>query len=108
MNQKKIFLKFRSLIHNLRARKNMYVSDNTYISLVSFIDGYLFGVKDLYDIDISYDFKKWLEKKIDRHFTIVWSIYIVQYLCNKDEAMAEEKLFNLLEEYLEDKNTPFC
>lgn len=88
------------LVYNLKKRSNMYLLDETYNGLVSFIMGYQFAVLQNLKEDNSDKFQNWLRQKFEIHFSVHWSIFILNEMSDKDEFQARIYLLDLLEEFL--------
>ncbi|MEN7550411.1 hypothetical protein AAG747_21005 [Rapidithrix thailandica] len=98
-----IYLKFKVLILNLRNRRGIYLFDNTYKGLTSFLMGYQLGIENSSEIQLSDEFQNWLRGKFNSHFSIHWSSFIFQELAEKNEQKASVLLLDLLDEFLECK-----
>jgi hypothetical protein len=88
------------IIEQLKKRRGMYVFDNSYNSLISFLVGYLLAIRDLEVRDISLSFQKWLQDKEGKYFSVHWSRYILVELSKNDENTAKKKMLELFELYL--------
>lgn len=99
----KNLLAIKNLLINLKTRKNLYVFDNSYSSLTSFLVGYILAIRDSTSDDLSEEFKKWLEAKEQKEFAIHWSGYILLEMSNNDSLIAEQNLISLWEEFIKMK-----
>lgn len=77
----------------------MYLFDDTYNGMVSYLMGYLYAVMEITEEDVSDEFQKWLVNKVGSSFSTHWSNYIYVEMAKKDEKTAKEILLNLLEDF---------
>ncbi|MCD6068815.1 MAG: hypothetical protein K0S33_3641 [Bacteroidetes bacterium] len=94
---------FKNIIGNLQSSRNIYI-DNSYSSLISFVEGYGICFRECHGVDVNSAFRNWLRTKFKRDFSSHWSIYILNYVAHKDEKAATEKLFGYWNEFLESYN----
>lgn len=94
---------FRKLLWNLKNRRSMYIFDSKYMSLIHYIDGFNLAVKNIYSIDIISEFHAWLKTREHYKFSTHWGIYILKYMSLENEKNAIENIFNLLEEFINEK-----
>ncbi len=80
----------------------MYVIGDSYDALSSFITGYCLGIRDIRGYDFAKEFQSWLRLKEKRHFSMMWSAYILAEMSDSDEELAERNLFRLLKEFIAD------
>lgn len=92
--------KFELMIDGLRNRRLMIVSDTSYISLTNFLTGYDLGLRDSVGRSLLSEFQKWLRVKVNHHFSLSWSAYILHEMALGDEVVAQNMLFELLTEFL--------
>ncbi len=78
----------------------MYVANDSYRNLTSFMVGYGVCYSDNFQADLYSDFKKWLFQKEGHKFSISWPEYILTEMAEGDEKIASQILFNLFHEYL--------
>lgn len=78
----------------------MYIFNDSYAALVSFIMGYTDSVCDFLEVNIDGQFQEWLRKKYKRHFALHWSGYILVELSKNDEKIACSSLLSLWEEFV--------
>jgi hypothetical protein len=90
----------KNILLQLKNREGMYIHAG-YISLLDFIEGYLFCYKDLKNINVSNNFQMWLHSKLNVKFSLRWGYYFLQILAKNDEKKAKEILFDYWDEYLE-------
>lgn len=62
--------KFKELLHHMQPRLGMYIADQDFPSLVSFLDGYLICYKDATGVDVVTEFREWMFVKYKRHFAL--------------------------------------
>ncbi len=93
----------KSILWHLENRRSMYI-DNSYFSLINFIQGYCICYRDFSKIDISANFQDWLRKKEGKYFALHWGTYILTELSNKNEQLAIEKLFIFWNEFIDETN----
>ena len=93
------------IVNELKNRRGMFVFDNSYNSLSSFLIGYMCATNNYSsnDMNISYEFRNWLEKKEGAHSSLHWSFYILNKIANKNEEMACQILIELLDEFCQEK-----
>ena len=82
----------------------MYLFDNTYNGLISFLTGYFIAVMQYSEEDWSGDFQNWLRNKAGNHFSIHWSGYILSEMSANDEVLARNNLLDLFDEFLNSKS----
>lgn len=89
----------KELIQHLKTRGNMYLFDETYTSLVSFISGYAYGRSEGDGINVDRAFQSWMRAKYNKEFSIHWSHYILSELASDDPRRAKELVLELYEEF---------
>ena len=93
-----------SIIDRLKNRRGMYIFDNSYNSLASFLIGYISAINDYNsDINISNEFRNWLHKREGIHTSLHWSAYILNECAKKNEEKACQILIELLYEFCQEK-----
>jgi len=91
---------FHSLIINLKQRRGMYVFDDSYNSLSSFLIGYLLARETHSEHQISNQFQEWLWSREKKHFSLHWTSYVLNEMANGDENQACDLILDLFEEFL--------
>lgn len=96
-----IYSEMKELVEHLKIRSKMYVFDNTYNSLVSFLMGYQYAFLKSSGIDLSNEFQNWLRKEFETYFSVHWSSFILTELANGEEDKAKIILLNSLDDFLQ-------
>jgi uncharacterized membrane protein len=92
------------IIGNLKLKSGMYLFDNTYRGLTSFLMGYCQGVLEATGQDISEQFQGWLREKQQSYFSIHWSTYVLSEMSDNNSEQARELLLSLLEDFVRTSN----
>lgn len=91
--------KLSDIIFHLRTRPESYLLGyDSYASLVCFLIGFGEGTKES-GRNIMSEFDNWLQKKVEKKFSIHWSGYILKEMCGKNEEKATSQLLRLMEEF---------
>jgi hypothetical protein len=93
--------KIRKYLIHVRDRSLMYVTDRSYLTLSTFIDGVLSGMAIGYGKDYFEGINPWMSERFGQKSSSVWTFYIWQLLAKEDEERAKQLLFEVLFEYLE-------
>ncbi|MDH7447318.1 hypothetical protein [Aquimarina sp. 2201CG14-23] len=94
--------KLKNIVYHLKIRKGMYLLDkNSYSSLASFLIGFSLGISEQ-DKNILDDFHDWLQVREEKNFSLNWSSYILNELCNGNEKKAGELTLELMEDFTND------
>jgi hypothetical protein len=91
---------FKNIIGNLQSRRNIYI-DDSYASLVSFVEGYGICFRECSGLDVNRAFLNFLWAKFQRQFSSHWGNYILNFIAHKDEKVASEKLLAYWNEFLQ-------
>jgi hypothetical protein len=90
---------FANLLFNLKNRRSMYLFDDTYAGLATYLMGYFQGVQEISGKTPNQAFQEWLIAKQGNHFSLHWSRYILQEMVGNDPIQAIDTLLELLEEF---------
>ncbi len=104
----KSLTKFKGIVNDIKARRSMFIFDDSYTSLASFLIGYCLALKELEDYDVSMSIQEWLRGKVGTHFSVHWTYYILNHLAKRNEDIAEKVLFELLDEFFNLKIKELC
>ncbi|WP_062053198.1 hypothetical protein [Aquimarina longa] len=92
--------KLKNIIKHLKERKEMYLFGNdSYSTLISFLIGFSIGAVEG-DKNILNEFDDWLQVKEGKSFSLHWSSYILNELCNSDEEKAGKMVLELMEDFI--------
>lgn len=94
-----MYTRFKTLPFNLKNRRSMYLFDDTYAGLATYLIGYFQGVQETSDEMLDQAFQEWLIVKQGNHFSLHWSRYILQEMLGNDPTQAIDTLLELLEEF---------
>jgi len=91
-------MKMSEALINFCNRPHVYITKLDYSNHVDFITGLMIGN------NTSKIFISFLQEKYKTHFSVHWSIYILNELSSKNEKIALEKLFALIKDFSSSMN----
>ena len=94
-------MELKELIINMEKRPQMYITNLNIHILSTFIDGYLFGKKDLTSMEAIFQksFSEWIVNYYDASLQKAWNETIYYYEGNHNKSM--EAFFNLYKRWYE-------
>lgn len=97
-----MYKKIEDILEILVNKPKMVILDDDFKSLKYFIEGYLLGLGDAYEINLMKDISEWLMIRIDKKFSVFWSNYVL-HLANNNEQKAKESILIYLSSYVKEK-----
>ncbi|WP_299243572.1 hypothetical protein [uncultured Aquimarina sp.] len=94
--------KLKNIVYHLKLRRGMYLPNgDSYVSLTSFLIGFGLGIEEQ-NKNVFDDFWNWLQEKEGKHFSLHWSNYILDEICDGDEEKAIKLALDLMEDFTND------
>lgn len=94
--------KAQEIISILRNKPFMILDHQSFSSLKFYLLGYLQALGDSLNIQMNIDISKWLQVRLGRGFSVLWTDYVL-HICDNDEARAKAFLLDLVDEYLKSR-----
>ncbi|WP_128755244.1 hypothetical protein [Aquimarina sediminis] len=74
---------------------------DSYVSLISFLIGFDLGAEEQ-NKNVFGEFHDWLQEKRKKHFSLHWSSYILNEMCEGNEQRAIELVLDLMKDFTDD------
>lgn len=102
MMMKNVNLLILQLVDDIQKKPKMFLKKSDYLNLSLFINGYLYALDNLFEINYNNDFSDWLNEQ-NRKTSLFWSDYIFLILAEEDDGRAYGLLLDKLIEFIKQK-----